>query len=74
MIGSCKWVDNVVVFHEPTPCELIRILRPDFFIKGSDYKGKQIPEIAVCNELAINYKVCPNQYHYSTSKLLGLIP
>ncbi len=44
MLSALSCVDAVVIFEEDTPVELIRLLRPDIFIKGSDYAGKRIPE------------------------------
>ena len=36
-----KWVDQVIIFNEDTPLELIIFLRPDVLVKGPDYAGKQ---------------------------------
>jgi len=40
-------VDEVVVFDEDTPCEVLRRLRPALFVKGGDYAGEPMPERAV---------------------------
>ncbi len=45
MLSALACVDAVVIFDEDTPVPLIRLLRPDIFVKGSDYAGKQIPEL-----------------------------
>jgi rfaE bifunctional protein nucleotidyltransferase chain/domain len=37
-------VDHVVVFDEPTPARVLDSLRPDVFVKGSDYFGRDLPE------------------------------
>lgn len=44
MLAALACVDAVVIFDEDTPVTLIRLLRPDIFVKGSDYAGKPIPE------------------------------
>jgi len=44
MLAALACVDAVVIFDEDTPVSLIRLLRPDIHIKGSDYAGKEIPE------------------------------
>lgn len=44
MLSALACVDAVVIFEEDTPISLIRLLRPDIHIKGSDYAGKPIPE------------------------------
>jgi D-beta-D-heptose 7-phosphate kinase/D-beta-D-heptose 1-phosphate adenosyltransferase len=37
VLASLSMVDMVVVFAEDTPIDLIKILKPDVLIKGSDY-------------------------------------
>lgn len=73
LIESIKYVSKVEIFNEPTACELIQKLRPDYFIKGPDYKDKEIPESILCNQLGINYLIAPHTYNHSTSKLLNLV-
>jgi len=42
MLGALACVDLVVAFAEDTPIELIKALRPDILVKGSDYKPDQV--------------------------------
>jgi D-beta-D-heptose 7-phosphate kinase / D-beta-D-heptose 1-phosphate adenosyltransferase len=42
VMASLSPVDMVVLFDEDTPLELIRALRPDVLIKGSDYTVDQV--------------------------------
>ena len=42
LMASLAMVDFVVIFDEPTPIELIKALRPDFLVKGGDYKVEDI--------------------------------
>lgn len=42
ILASLHFVTNVIIFDEPTPYELIRLIQPDILIKGSDYKPEQI--------------------------------
>jgi D-beta-D-heptose 7-phosphate kinase/D-beta-D-heptose 1-phosphate adenosyltransferase len=42
VMASLSPVDMVVLFEEDTPLELIRALRPDVLIKGSDYTVDQV--------------------------------
>ena len=37
VLAALEAVDAVVIFHEDTPLELIRVLRPDVLVKGGDY-------------------------------------
>ncbi|MBS0207073.1 MAG: adenylyltransferase/cytidyltransferase family protein [Planctomycetes bacterium] len=47
VLMSCRFVDEVVPFDEPTPCELIRRLRPDVIVKGPGYNSDSMPESQV---------------------------
>jgi D-beta-D-heptose 7-phosphate kinase/D-beta-D-heptose 1-phosphate adenosyltransferase len=56
MLESCKYVDQVIVFEEDTPLELIRHLKPSFIVKGSQYEGmcvvgSEISEVKFFNHL-----------------------
>lgn len=42
VLASLYFVDAVVIFKEETPLELINIIRPQFLIKGGDYKAEDI--------------------------------
>jgi D-beta-D-heptose 7-phosphate kinase/D-beta-D-heptose 1-phosphate adenosyltransferase len=42
VLAALEAVDLVVVFEQNTPLDLIRRVRPNVLIKGSDYKGKQV--------------------------------
>jgi rfaE bifunctional protein nucleotidyltransferase chain/domain len=37
VLASLLFVDAVVLFGEPTPLELIQLVRPDVLVKGDDY-------------------------------------
>lgn len=41
-LSAFYFVDHVVVFEEDTPLELIKMVRPDFLVKGGDYEVEQI--------------------------------
>jgi rfaE bifunctional protein nucleotidyltransferase chain/domain len=42
IIASLHFVDAVIIFHEDTPYELIKLVEPDVLVKGSDYKPEEI--------------------------------
>ena len=64
-LESCRWVDEVHIFDEDTPIELIRKVRPDVIVKG--YEG-QVDGI-VGAELA-DVRLFRPIYDVSTSKLI----
>jgi rfaE bifunctional protein nucleotidyltransferase chain/domain len=41
-LASLHLVDLVIIFDEPTPFELISLLKPDILVKGGDYKLEEI--------------------------------
>jgi D-beta-D-heptose 7-phosphate kinase/D-beta-D-heptose 1-phosphate adenosyltransferase len=42
VLTGLQAVDYVTIFHEPTPIELIRALRPEVLVKGADYRKEQV--------------------------------
>ncbi|REJ82973.1 MAG: D-glycero-beta-D-manno-heptose 1-phosphate adenylyltransferase [Bacteroidetes bacterium] len=42
IMASLHFVDAVTFFDQDTPLELIKMIMPDFLIKGSDYKAEEI--------------------------------
>lgn len=44
VLAALESVDAVIVFDDDTPLDLIHSLRPHICVKGSDWKGKGIPE------------------------------
>ena len=51
MLASFSFVDYVVEFSDDTPKKLIQIIKPDFLVKGGDYKKKDI----VGNDIVSSY-------------------
>jgi rfaE bifunctional protein nucleotidyltransferase chain/domain len=41
-LASLVFVDAVVIFDEDTPYELIKLVQPDYLVKGKDYEGLDI--------------------------------
>ncbi len=42
VLASLRFVDSVVLFDEDTPLELIKNIKPDVLVKGSDYADNEI--------------------------------
>ena len=42
ILAALRFVDYVVLFDEETPYELIKTVKPDVLLKGSDYKPEEI--------------------------------
>ena len=41
-LESCRFVDEVHIFDEDTPLELIKKLRPDYIVKGSEFRKDEV--------------------------------
>lgn len=55
LLMSLKWVDEVVVFNEETPLELIKQIKPDIIVKGGDYKEKDVVGYGLSKIVIFNY-------------------
>lgn len=42
MLRGLKFVDEVVIFNEPTPQQIIEKIKPDVLVKGGDWSSDQI--------------------------------
>jgi len=42
VLSGLESVDYVVIFEEDTPFKLIKLIKPDFLVKGSDWKTEAI--------------------------------
>jgi D-beta-D-heptose 7-phosphate kinase/D-beta-D-heptose 1-phosphate adenosyltransferase len=54
LLKSLKYVDEVVIFDEDTPYELLKKIKPDLIVKGGDYKkedvvGNDLAEVVIYN-------------------------
>jgi len=73
ILTAIRSVSAVVVFHEDTPTELIRLLHPDVLAKGSEYQESEIPGSDVVRQYGgrvVRVQMVPG---YSTSGLVDKI-
>lgn len=76
-IAALDVVDHVAVNKWPTAVELLRLLRPDVYCKGGEYRADQVdaeshmlPEAAVARELGIEVQYT-DDITFSSSHLLN---
>ncbi|MEW6602972.1 MAG: D-glycero-beta-D-manno-heptose 1-phosphate adenylyltransferase, partial [Nitrospirota bacterium] len=70
VVLSALWmVDYVVLFHEETPYELIKDVRPDVLVKGADWR----PEDIVGSDIAKETRTIPFVEGKSTSEIIRKI-
>lgn len=73
VLGALSCVDHIVPFDEDTPCELIRVVRPDVFVKGGDYTRERLPEAAIVEELGGVVQILPFVADRSTTDIIERI-
>ena len=71
VLGSLRCVDEVVMFDEETPIKLIKSLKPDFLVKGGDYKVQDIVGYDVVSKYGGCVITIPLIKGLSTTKILS---
>lgn len=72
VLSSNKYIHKVIVFEEENACELLKRVRPKYYIKGPDYLNKDYPEIKTAKELNINIIIHERIKINSSSKILNI--
>lgn len=73
ILSRLESVDVVCLFNEDTPIELIKIIKPDFLIKGGDYKLDQIIGRDIVEKQGGKVLTIPLVEGKSTTKLIDQI-
>ena len=63
----------VMKFNEKTPINLIKSIKPDFIIKGSDYKNKRMPESKIIKNIGGKIVLVNLLKNFSTTKIINKI-
>jgi len=53
ILAAMEVVDYVVIFDEDTPYNLIKLIKPNILVKGSDYSGKKVAGEDIAEELIL---------------------
>ena len=69
MLKSLRFVDEVVIFNEETPLELLKCLEPDILVKGGDYSVEDV----IGKEYAGEVRILPFVKGYSTTQIINRI-
>ncbi len=70
VVAGLAVVDAVVCFDEDTPLELLRLLRPDVCVKGSDYDADRLPEAALVRQWGGRIEIVPRVRALSTTAVI----
>ena len=73
VLAALACVDFVVFFSEPTPKKLIEAVRPDFLVKGGDWKIRDIAGAPFVTSYGGRVKTIPFVKGFSTTGLLKKI-
>ena len=63
-------VNEVCVFEDHTPRKLIKLIRPNFLVKGGDYKKSKIVGSRIIRKWNGKVKIVPLLKGYSTSSII----
>ena len=53
ILAALEAVDYVVIFEEETPYKLIKEVKPNILVKGSDYSGREVAGEDLVEELVL---------------------
>ena len=73
ILENLKAVDHVAIFSEETPLTLIKKIKPDFLVKGGDWKVQNIVGYDEVISYGGKVKSLSLIDNYSTSELIGKI-
>ncbi|WP_234824865.1 D-glycero-beta-D-manno-heptose 1-phosphate adenylyltransferase [Cupriavidus necator] len=73
LLAALESVDLVAMFREQTPVELIRLVRPDIYVKGGDYDIDTLEETRLVRSWGGQAYAIPFQHDRSTTKLLSKV-
>lgn len=69
VLSALGCIDDVVIFNEDTPWELLKVLRPDILVKGGDYKADEV----IGREFVKRVEIISFEEGYSTTNLVKKI-
>lgn len=73
VLAALSSIDHIIPFENDTPHELIRIIRPDIFVKGGDYTLETLPEADLVTQLGGKVHLLPYLENRSTSSVIEKI-
>ena len=73
MLAALESVSLVTLFDEATPLELLKLVRPDLYVKGGDYDIETLAETALVRSWGGDATALPFVDGYSTTALVERI-
>lgn len=69
MLAALECVDYVVINDGPNSYDALRFIKPDFYVKGIDYKGTDCEEFQIAKSIGAKM-VFTNTEKFSTTELI----
>jgi len=73
VLAALESVSLVTLFDEVTPLELLKIVRPELYVKGGDYDVESLAETALVRGWGGDARALPFVDGYSTTALVARI-
>ena len=73
VLAALESVSLVTLFDEPTPVELLKLVRPRHYVKGGDYDIETLEETRWVRSWGGEAQALPFVAGYSTTALLGRV-
>ena len=73
VLDALRAVDIVTIFDEPTAEELVRLVRPDVYVKGGDYSLDTLPEAKIVQAAGGRVEFIPFLEGHSTTGVIERI-
>jgi D-beta-D-heptose 7-phosphate kinase / D-beta-D-heptose 1-phosphate adenosyltransferase len=70
VLAALNDVDYVVEFDEDTPERLLRMIRPELYVKGGDYTPEMLPEAPLVRALGGEVRVLGYLPDHSTTAII----
>lgn len=70
-LNKLKAVDMVIPFNETTPLRTIKIIKPDYLFKGSDYKKEKISGYNFLKKYGGRVIIIKRIKNYSTTSIIN---
>ncbi len=71
ILAALECVDHVVIFNERTAERLVRVLKPDIYVKGGNYRVEELPEAKVVAQYGGRVYLTAHTPGRSTTDLLS---
>ena len=73
VLAALESVSLVTLFDEATPLELLKLVRPELYVKGGDYEVESLAETALVRSWCGDARALPFVDGYSTTSLVARI-